>query len=467
MSMSAASVPEDAGVPAPRRSPAAAYLRRWRALPREAGYLLPLLPLAIVGSLLMWAGLAAGIGLAVLWVGVPILAATLLLARRLGGWELRRLAAAGLPTVAAPDWTARRVDGGAWRRWLGIIADGRTWSCWLHAALVQLLLGALTWTVGVVWIGVAVGGPTYWAWGQLLPHGDGELWLHTVVLGLVPAYVPASTLPGLFAGESAFYATAGVLFLLTLPIVIHGLVLAHAGIARGMLGESRTAVLRREATAAEASRVSAIVAEDGLLRRLERDLHDGPQQSLLRIQFDLASTLRALDPTDTRLRPLLESSLALSKTTLQELRDLSQGLAPPLLQDRGLESALRTLAARSTVPATTDLRIGAEHAAVAEVERSVYYVVSELLANIAKHSGAATASVHVRTERVGGTARLTVEVVDDGHGGAETVAGHGLAGIRERIGGLRGTMTVTSPVGGPTVVTVALPLRAATDRERS
>ncbi|MBD8704582.1 sensor domain-containing protein [Frigoribacterium sp. CFBP 13712] len=454
-------------MPAPDRSPAVAYLQRWRALPRETGYLLPLLPLVIVGSLLIWAGLATGVGLAILWIGVPLLAATLLLARRLGGWELRRLAAAGVPTVAAPDWAARRVHGRAWRRWLGVIADGRTWSSWLHAALVQLLLGALTWTIGVVWIGVAIGGPTYWAWGQLLPHGDGELWLHTVVLSLIPGYAPALTRHGLFAGESAFYATVGALFLLTLPIVIHILVLAHAGTARLMLGESRTDILRRDATAAEASRVSAIVAEDGLLRRLERDLHDGPQQSLLRIQFDLASTLRALNPEDTRLRHLLESSLTLSKATLQELRDLSQGLAPPLLQDRGLESALRTLAARSAVPVTTDLRIDAEHPAVAEVERSVYYVVSELLANIAKHSGAATASVQVRTVRSSRTAHLTVKVVDDGHGGAETVAGHGLAGIRERIDGLRGTMTVTSPVGGPTVVTVALPLRAVTGREHS
>jgi signal transduction histidine kinase len=433
------------------------YWQRWRELPRELGFVLLLLPVIIVSCVLMWAGLALGIGLMILWVGVPILTGTLLVGRSLGAFELRRLVSAGRPPIQAPDWSTRRVDGSLWKRWLNTLADARTWSYWIHASVTNLLLGTVTWTIGVLWTGIALGGPTYWFWGQYLPHSDGELWLHTVVLQLLPGYSPATTPSGLFAGESVFYGLLGLLCLASLPSVIHVLVLAHHRVAQLMLSESATMILREEITASEASRVSAVLAEDSTLRRLERDLHDGPQQSLLRIQYDLASSMRALSPEDNTLRPLLENSLSLAKSTLQELRDLSRGLAPPLLQDRGLVPALQSLAARSTVPTTTDFEVDDAHPTATEIERSIYFVVSELIANITKHSGATAASISMKALTATTTPSVLIEVGDNGHGGATLTPGHGLEGIEERVSGLRGTLVISSPAGGPTLVSIILP----------
>lgn len=455
----------------PRRNPALGYLRRWRLLLPELGFLLAVLPVTIVFSVVLWTGIGLGIGTAVLWIGLPATVGTLLLSRRLGEFELARLRAAGRPAVERPDWSARRAEGTLWRRLLAVIADGRTWSYWAHGAIVELVVGSVTWSLALTWSVVALAGPTYWFWGRFVSHGGSETWAHVQSLGWIPGYRPETTLDGLFAGESVYYGVVGGVFLLTLPLVVHGLVLLHEVVARTMLGEGASAVLRREIADSETARGLAILAEDDALRRLERDIHDGPQQSLLRVQFDLSSSLRAVPDGDERLRPLLENALALTKETLEELRDLSRGMAPPLLQDRGLPSAIRSLAARNPVPTTVSLDLPDDSAAAATLERSAYFIVSELLANVAKHSGATAASVTLRIadDRERGLlarrrATLVLEVADNGSGGAAPVGGHGLAGLRARVAGLRGTMAIESPRGGPTRVVVALPLGTPDER---
>jgi signal transduction histidine kinase len=452
----------------PAAKPRGGYLRRWRDLPRELAFLLTALPVAIATCVACWVGISLGLGLAVLWIGFPIGVATLLLTRRLGAFELRRLRAAGLPPIQAPDWSLRSTRPGTslWRRLLAILSDGRTWSYWAHAAVVELVLAGITWSIGLVWAVVSVSGTTYWFWGRFLPRSGDEVWLHTVVLKGFPGYVPEHTAEGLFAGESVFYAVGGAVFLFTLPVVTHGLVLLHHAVARLMLGEGDAVALRREIAASEASRVSAILAEDDALRRLERDIHDGPQQSLLRVQYDLSSSLRALKTDDDAVRPLLESALGLTKDTLQELRDLSRGMAPPLLQDRGLASAIRSLAARNPVPTTATVDLPDAGPGLGAIERSVYFVVSELLANVAKHSEASAASVTIRTSVTGGLLprrrrTLVIEVVDNGRGGAQEISGHGLSGLGARVAGLRGALVVDSPDGGPSRITVTLPVGSA------
>lgn len=454
-----------------RLRPARAYLRRWRLLLPELGFLLALLPVTIVFSVVLWTGLGLGIGTAVLWIGLPTTVGTLLLSRRLGEFELARLRAAGRPAIETPDWGARRSAGTLWRRLLAVIIDGRTWSYWAHGAVVELVVGSVTWSIALAWTAVALAGPTYWFWGRSVSHGGTESWTHVESLGWIPGYRPETTPDGLFAGESVYYGVVGGVFLLTLPLVVHGLVLLHEVVARTMLGEGLSAILRREIADSEEARGLAILAEDDALRRLERDIHDGPQQSLLRVQFDLSSSLRAVSGDDERLRPLLENALALTKETLEELRDLSRGMAPPLLQDRGLPSAIRSLAARNPVPTTVSIDLPGDSAAAATLERSAYFIVSELLANVAKHSGAAAASVSLRIEADSGRdllpgrrPALVLEVADDGSGGAAPVGGHGLDGLRARVAGLRGTMTIESPRGGPTHVVVALPLGAPDER---
>lgn len=248
--------------------------------------------------------------------------------------------------------------------------------------------------------------------------------------------------------------------LATLPFVTRGLVLLHQVIARGMLGAFRSDALQRQVIDLNVSRGAAISAEGHSLRRLERDIHDGPQQRLVRLQMDLAAADRQLAVDPDKARGLIAEAMEQSREALEELRALSRGFAPPILLDRGLVAALQSAAARSTVPTrvVSDLPEGIE--LPQEIERNAYFVASEALTNAAKHSGATDIGLRVGLRRVpdGDQTWLDVIVTDNGGGGAAAVEGHGLAGLEERLRGLGGILTVLSPVGGPTIVTAHLPV---------
>jgi len=453
-------------------SPSTRYATLWRALPAGLGFTLLSLPIVILSCVLLWVGISLGVGLTILWIGLPILAGSLMLARGFGNLEILRLRAAGMSPIETPDWTTRGGPAGPLRRMLRLMVDSRYWLFALHGAVVNLAVGVATWSIALTWTVMSIGGPTYWFWSSFISDRTTEdFWLHAVILSaLDPSFTPASTLAGLVAGESILNAVFGLIFLVTLPPVIRGLVVLHHRFARLMLSESPTVALRREVAASEASREAAILAEDSALRRLERDIHDGPQQSLLRIQYDLASAGRRLDGVDAETRALVDNALQLSKDTLLEMRELSRGLAPPLLQDRGLAVAVRSLAARSPLPVTTTFDLDASAKDLGDVERSAYFIVSELLANTAKHAEATHATVNLATTEgrgpgASGTQRsLVIEVTDDGIGGAAEIPGHGLAGLRDRIVGLRGTLQIVSPTGGPSVFTVSIPLAGTSAR---
>lgn len=194
-------------------------------------------------------------------------------------------------------------------------------------------------------------------------------------------------------------------------------------------------------------------AEAIALRRLERDIHDGPQQRLVRLAMDLGRAQQQWDTNPEAARQITAEALVQTQETLNELRALSRGIAPPILTDRGLPAALAALAARNTVEVELDVAdLGRLHPAV---ENTAYFVVAEALANVAKHSGASLCRVCV--EPLGD--RLIVIVTDDGIGGANVAKGHGLAGLADRAHAARGTLTVYSPAGGPTTVTAELPWR--------
>jgi signal transduction histidine kinase len=139
---------------------------------------------------------------------------------------------------------------------------------------------------------------------------------------------------------------------------------------------------------------------------------------------------------------------------LAELRQLSRGIAPPLLADRGLRTALESLAAKSTVPVTVTGTL--EHGArlAASAENAAYFVVSEALANISKHSGASRGAVTVQTS----PQELRIEVHDNGNGGAHAGKGHGLSGLMDRLAGVDGILEIMSPPGGPTTLRASIPL---------
>lgn len=215
---------------------------------------------------------------------------------------------------------------------------------------------------------------------------------------------------------------------------------------------------RGQVAALEQRGASAAAAETSALRRLERDLHDGPQQRLVRLGMDLAAAERRLETDPAEARRLLEEARAQTAETLAELRELSRGIAPPILTDRGLAAALAPVAARAAVPVTLDVVLPADAGRPdASVEAAAYFVVSEALTNVAKHAAARSAVVRVDAVGEGAERVLAVEVHDDGVGGADLAKGHGLAGLADRVEGLGGLLSVTSPEGGPTVVRATLP----------
>jgi signal transduction histidine kinase len=197
------------------------------------------------------------------------------------------------------------------------------------------------------------------------------------------------------------------------------------------------------------------------LRRIERDLHDGTQVRLAALAMMLGEIKEYLEVPGSssagdadRARSLIGAAHRNAKDTLAELRDLARGIHPPVL-DRGLGPALSSLAGTSAVPTVVTVELdGAEPSpAIAAI---VYFCAAELLANAAKHSGASRATLEVGDD--GG--RLVMTVTDDGAGGALPVPGGGLAGLRERVQTVDGQLSLHSPTGGPTVVTVELPRQA-------
>jgi signal transduction histidine kinase len=196
-----------------------------------------------------------------------------------------------------------------------------------------------------------------------------------------------------------------------------------------------------------------------LLRRVERDLHDGAQVRLVALALSLDMIKNKLSddkqPIDiATVRRLVESAHTKATEALTELRDLSRGIHPPVLDD-GLPDALATLTARSTVP--VQLHIEVDERPSPAIETIAYFCAAELLTNLIKHSGARQAEISV-LRRDDGT--LGLRVSDDGCGGARAGAGSGLTGLQQRVRTVDGTLDIHSPEGGPTVITVELPPRA-------
>ena len=242
--------------------------------------------------------------------------------------------------------------------------------------------------------------------------------------------------------------------LLTTPLVLRGLIAMHAAVARALLVDEASA-LRQQVSELTESRSAAGEAEAQTLRRLERDLHDGPQQRLVRLGMDISAAQRRLDDDPIKARALLDEAFQQSQDALAEIRTLSRGIAPPILAEQGLAAAATALAARGSVPTSVD--VAAVHLTEA-AQNAAYFVIAEALANMEKHSQATAASVEVRA--VGALAVITV--ADDGIGGASLAKGHGLAGLADRLRGVDGTLAVSSPVGGPTMITATLPLAGLT-----
>ncbi|MCW2766833.1 MAG: histidine kinase [Nocardioides sp.] len=233
-------------------------------------------------------------------------------------------------------------------------------------------------------------------------------------------------------------------------LVTPSLVRARAIAERNILGHSRVETLERRVEQVAASREQTLDHSAAEVRRIERDLHDGAQARIAAVGMNvgLAEKLMATDPAAAA--ALLREARETTVSALEDLRSVVRGIHPPVLADRGLAGAIEALALPLPLPVTLSLDLPS--ALPAPVESAAYFAVAECLANLVKHSRATRAWVSASHD--GEVLRLVIG--DDGRGGADA-SGSGLAGVAQRLAAFDGTMTVASPAGGPTVVTLEVP----------
>jgi signal transduction histidine kinase len=437
------------------------YGRLWRKVPQELAFLVISFPVALATFIATISLVSIGVSSLILIFGIFVIVGGMYAARLFGTFELIRLQWAGRPRIERPEWQDGRAQQGFWGWLRGIFANGHYWLYLLHSLVINFVVSIVTWTISIVAVIYVAGGLTGWAWMWRLPDGwqltDDDWTITNFVLGWFGARATGDTL---VAWEHGADFVLALIILALLPFITRGLVLVHQSIALGVLGPFKSDALQREIIALNVSRGAAVSAEGHSLRRLERDIHDGPQQRLVRLQMDLSAAQRQIIKDPQKAQELIAEAMVQSKEALEELRALSRGFAPPILLDRGLIAALESAAIRSSVPT----RVVSEltDALPQEIERNAYFIASEAILNAAKHSDASHIDVRVSIRPVaeGDVAWLDIAVTDDGHGGAVLVAGHGLAGLDERMRGLGGILEISSPSGGPTSVVAHLPLRA-------
>ena len=379
-------------------------------------------------------GLGFGFGFVFLGlVGIPLLGITLRLADWFAGVERARFAF--LLGAAIPAWPAANRAGYRWGiipRWR-MFTERATWAE-IGYGLLRLPFSAVAVTLSIgVWAAglAALALPAY---GSDLPSGG-------------------PTIGGdVYRGPVTLLASViiGAALLLAAPQLTRGLEAADLAFSRRLLGPRRDLAAR--VTELERSRERVVDAAEAERRRIERDLHDGAQQRLVSLAMELgrAQAKFADDPDGARV--LVDQAHTQAKEALIELRNLVRGVHPPVLTDRGLDAALSGLAALCPVP--VDVHVDVPVRPRAAVEAVAYFMVAEVLTNVAKHSRASQAKVVVEGHGFPGT--LTVMVTDDGIGGAD-VRSPGLSGLADRVSGVDGRLSVESPVGGPTIIAAELP----------
>ncbi len=281
----------------------------------------------------------------------------------------------------------------------------------------------------------------------------GACWLGGLFLLTFPAW-RALGAPGPGLPVSLLLIPAGAALLLAAPWPVRGITQADRWLIRGLLGPSSPAERIR---ALEQSRAQVVDDSAARLRSIERDLHDGTQAQLVALAMKLSlaqEKLHGTGPVDlARVTQLVDDAHSRALEAITDVRTLARGIHPAVL-DNGLADALTTLAARSAVP--VELVTDITERPSAAIETIAYFSASELLTNVAKHSGAR----HATLEAVHVPGLLRIRVSDDGHGGISLVSDGGLCGLGERVRTVDGRIDIDSPAGGPSSVTVELPSHA-------
>lgn len=375
------------------------------------------------------AGVVVGGATAVVLVGLPLLVLTALSGIPVAAVERWRMRLAGVGPV--PVAQHRVPDGPGLARWLRVrLQEVATWRELAYA----VLLGLVLWPLDALVVAFAAGVPLFLLATPLLVAVDGEA--KVVKLWTV------DTWPAAFG-----VAAAGALLLVAGAYVL--------GLAAGARGEAAKALLGSATDRVSElvrSRVRLVDAFEAERRRIERDLHDGAQQRLVALTMTLG--LARLDaPPGGPLAEQLAKAHGEAEKALAELRELIHGIHPQVLADYGLEAAVADAADRSAVPVDVELDISGR--LPQPVEAAAYFVVCEALANVGRHSGASRVTISGGHE----DGRLTLDILDDGRGGASTANGTGLTGLADRVSVLDGRLFLSSPPGGPTLLRVEIPCR--------
>jgi signal transduction histidine kinase len=350
------------------------------------------------------------------------------LERRLGGQ-----AGALIRRPYRPEPDRSELGSRRWLRW--IITDPATWRdmAWLlPGAFVGGVLGTIAVAIAAYGL-IGVGLLPLWLFLGDVPFGYGLMW-------------PTTNL-----GEAWLALPQGLVILAAGLFLAPLLRATDARFAHLFLAPTAAAELRLRVAHLTTTRADAIDAQAAELRRIERDLHDGAQARMVSVGMTIGLAERLVHRDPAQALKLLAEARASSTAALVDLRHLVRGIHPPVLAERGLEGAVRALAL--SLPVRAEVTSDLPRRLDTPLESAVYFAVAEALANMGRHSRARSAWVTMRHRE----SMVVVEVGDDGIGGADAARGTGLTGIERRLHAFDGTMTVSSPRGGPTVVTMELP----------
>jgi signal transduction histidine kinase len=383
--------------------------------------------IGLAGFLLLFATVAS-LMFSLVWIGLPVFVEVVGLTRRLAGVQRRRATpAVPAPYAPLPDGLLRKVRT--------ILTEPATWRdlAWLVVQLPVALIGMMVfglWPAAVQ--------------GVLMP----------LVRWVLPASVDDLSYQGIQVDDQRtawLVIPLGILIGLVAYGVPRWYLAGEAWLARWLLAPTAATRLAARVERLAETRAAVVDASAAELRRIERDLHDGAQARLVALTMNLgmAEDLFETDP-DTA-RAMLADARAGAREAMGELRDLVRGIHPPMLADRGLPGAMQALAMASSIPIDLDVRL--ERRLPAPVESAAYFVLSEVVANAIKHSRAERIALSITDS--GSTVVLRVR--DDGRGGVDPSRGTGLRGIERRLAAFDGTVRVSSPVGGPTLIEMELP----------
>jgi signal transduction histidine kinase len=366
------------------------------------------------------------------YLAPPAFLAATWVTRRIAGLErLRAGLVLGRP-VATPYESVPPTN--PWTRGRAVVRETATWRdlAWLVLLLPLGLAGGLLGAL-VVLVDLATVLAPVWLWSVPNP------------------YLPP-VVDWLFNTSGGRFVLTGIGLLLAPPALWLAATVAgvQARIAAWLLEPGPRQRLAQRASELVETRRRVVNAQAAELQRIERDLHDGAQARIVAAGMTLALADRKMRVTGEPARDDVRAARRQLDEALAELRRLVRGIYPPILTDRGLAAALSALAGDAPLP--VEVRAAELGELAPAVESAAYFVVAEALANTVKHADATSCAVTVTLGE-----SLTVEIRDDGRGGADLDAGTGLDGLRRRVEALDGRMTITSPVGGPTVVHAELP----------